>query len=94
MDDLTQRYYEAEMRYLREAGKEFAQAYPDAPLCSISISPARATLMSTSLRRFRLPDGPPAGKLDDDLPELTEGLVSLLWPIICVQSRRCRWWNC
>ena len=29
MDDLTQRYYEAEMRYLREAGKEFAQAYPD-----------------------------------------------------------------
>ncbi|MCZ0443199.1 type VI secretion system baseplate subunit TssF [Escherichia coli] len=26
MDDLTQRYYEAEMRYLREAGKEFAQA--------------------------------------------------------------------
>jgi len=29
MDDLTQRYFEAEMRYLREAGKEFAQAYPD-----------------------------------------------------------------
>ncbi|NYY74565.1 hypothetical protein DMH88_12010 [Escherichia coli] len=28
MDDLTQRYFEAEMRYLREAGKEFAQAYP------------------------------------------------------------------
>lgn len=26
MDDLTQRYFEAEMRYLREAGKEFAQA--------------------------------------------------------------------
>ena len=23
------RYYEAEMRYLREAGKEFAQAFPD-----------------------------------------------------------------
>jgi type VI secretion system protein ImpG len=26
MDDLTLRYYEAEMRYLREAGKEFARA--------------------------------------------------------------------
>ncbi|NNT87361.1 hypothetical protein HGT68_24870, partial [Escherichia coli] len=25
MDDLTLRYYEAEMRYLREAGKEFAR---------------------------------------------------------------------
>ena len=33
MDDLTQRYYEAEMRYLREAGKEFAQAYPDREMC-------------------------------------------------------------
>ncbi len=29
MDDLTQRYYEAEMHYLRKAGKEFSQAYPD-----------------------------------------------------------------
>ncbi|WP_410376128.1 type VI secretion system baseplate subunit TssF, partial [Enterobacter sp. CPE_E222] len=29
MDDLTLRYYEAEMRYLREAGKEFARAHPD-----------------------------------------------------------------
>ncbi len=28
MDDLTLRYYEAEMRYLREAGKEFARAHP------------------------------------------------------------------
>lgn len=26
MDDLTLRYFEAEMRYLREAGKEFARA--------------------------------------------------------------------
>lgn len=29
MDDLTLRYYEAEMRYLREAGKEFSRAHPD-----------------------------------------------------------------
>lgn len=29
MDDLTLRYYDAEMRYLREAAKEFAQAHPD-----------------------------------------------------------------
>ncbi|HHZ3818428.1 TPA: hypothetical protein ACWB72_005523, partial [Escherichia coli] len=26
MDDLTLRYFDAEMRYLREAGKAFAQA--------------------------------------------------------------------
>ncbi|TGB77615.1 hypothetical protein CRI67_07410 [Escherichia sp. E4702] len=29
MEDLTLRYYDAEMRYLREAAKEFAQSYPD-----------------------------------------------------------------
>ena len=28
-DNEILRYYEAEMRYLREAGKEFAQAFPD-----------------------------------------------------------------
>ena len=29
MDDLTLRYYDAEMRYLLEAGEEFAQAHPE-----------------------------------------------------------------
>ncbi|MGL4201277.1 MAG: type VI secretion system baseplate subunit TssF, partial [Enterobacter roggenkampii] len=29
MDDLTLRYFDVEMRYLREAGKEFAQTHPD-----------------------------------------------------------------
>ena len=29
MDNLTLRYFDAEMRYLREAGKEFAEAFPD-----------------------------------------------------------------
>ncbi len=41
MDDLTQRYYEAEMRYLREAVKSLHKRILIAPLCSISISPAR-----------------------------------------------------
>lgn len=29
MDDLTLRYFDAEMRYLREAGEKFALAHPD-----------------------------------------------------------------
>jgi hypothetical protein len=29
MEDLTLRYFDAEMRYLREAAKEFAQTHPD-----------------------------------------------------------------
>ena len=29
IDNLTLQYFDAEMRYLREAGKEFAEAFPD-----------------------------------------------------------------
>ncbi|WP_447853722.1 type VI secretion system baseplate subunit TssF [Enterobacter mori] len=29
MDDLTLRYYDAEMRYLLEVGEEFARAHPE-----------------------------------------------------------------
>ena len=29
MDDLTLRYYDAEMRYLLEAGEAFARAHPE-----------------------------------------------------------------
>lgn len=46
MDDLTQRYYEAEMRYLREAGKEFAQAYPDRAAMLNLDKPVARDLMS------------------------------------------------
>ena len=51
MDDLTLRYYEAEMRYLREAGKEFARAHPDRAAMLNLINPAPATLTwSASLK--------------------------------------------
>jgi len=80
-DSETLRYFEAEMRYLREAGKEFAQAFPD-----------RARMLNMD----RVGDGDPhvqhlcegfaflmgrlRHKLDDELPELTEGLMNMLWP--------------
>ena len=41
MDDLTLRYYDAEMRYLLEAGEEFARAHPEqaamTPLSSVCL---------------------------------------------------------
>lgn len=81
MDDLTQRYYEAEMRYLREAGKEFAQAYPDrAAMLNLDKPGARDPYVERLFEGFAFLMGRLREKLDDDLPELTEGLVSLLWP--------------
>ncbi|ABG70802.1 hypothetical protein ECP_2818 [Escherichia coli 536] len=76
MDDLTQRYYEAEMRYLREAGKEFAQAYPDrAAMLNLDKPGARDPYVERLFEGFAFLMGRLREKLDDDLPELTEGLV-------------------
>lgn len=81
MDDLTLRYYEAEMRYLREAGKEFSRAHPDrAAMLNLDKAGARDPYVERMFEGFAFLMGRLREKLDDDLPELTEGLVSLLWP--------------
>lgn len=81
MDDLTLRYYEAEMRYLREAGKEFARAHPDrAAMLNLDKPGARDPYVERLVESFAFLMGRLREKLDDSLPELTEGLVSLLWP--------------
>ena len=77
MDDLTQRYYEAEMRHLRKRAKNLRK-HPTVLRCLISINPATRSLGS-ACSRASLPMGPPARKAGRHLPELTEGLVSLLW---------------
>ena len=75
------RYYEAEMRYLREAGKEFAQAHPDrARLLNIDRVGERDPHVERLFEGFAFLLGRLRQKLDDELPELTEGLVSMLWP--------------
>jgi len=81
MDDLTLRYYEAEMRYLREAGKEFTRAHPDrASRLNLDKAGTGDPYVERLLEGFAFLMGRMREKLDDDLPELTEGLVSLLWP--------------
>ena len=81
MDNLTLRYFDAEMRYLREAGKEFAEAFPDrAALLNLDKPGAQDPYVERLFEGFAFLMGRLREKLDDDLPELTEGLVSLLWP--------------
>jgi type VI secretion system protein ImpG len=75
------RYYEAEMRYLREAGKEFAKAHPDrARMLNLDRVGDRDPYVERLHEGFAFLTGRLQQKLDDELPELTEGLVSLLWP--------------
>ncbi|WP_031359996.1 type VI secretion system baseplate subunit TssF [Caballeronia sordidicola] len=80
-DNEILRYYEAEMRYLREAGKEFAQAFPDrAKMLNIDRIGDRDPHVERLFEGFAFLVGRLRQKLDDELPELTEGLVSMLWP--------------
>jgi type VI secretion system protein ImpG len=75
------RYYEAEMRYLREAGKEFAQAFPDrARMLNLDRIGDRDPHVERLFEGFAFLMGRLRQKVDDELPELTEGLVSMLWP--------------
>lgn len=81
MDNLTLRYFEAEMRYLREAGKEFASAYPDrAAMLDLDKAGMPDPFVERLFEGFAFSMGRLREKIDDDLPEFTEGLVSLLWP--------------
>ncbi|UDQ79056.1 type VI secretion system baseplate subunit TssF [Erwinia rhapontici] len=81
MDDLTLRYYDAEMRYLLEAGEEFSRAHPDrAAMLNLDKSGARDPYVERLFEGFAFMMGRLREKLDDDLPELTEGLVTMLWP--------------
>ena len=75
------RYYEAEMRYLREAGREFARAYPDrARMLNLDRIGERDPHVERLFEGFAFLMGRLRHKLDDELPELTEGIVSMLWP--------------
>ncbi|OJB39296.1 type VI secretion protein ImpG [Burkholderia ubonensis] len=80
-DNEILRYYEAEMRYLREAGREFAHAFPDrARELGLDRGGERDPHVERLLEGFAFLMGRLRHKLDDELPELTEGLVSMLWP--------------
>ena len=80
-DDPVLRYYEAQMRYLRESGKEFANVHPDrARLLNLDRVGDRDPYVERLYEGFAFLTGRLRQKLDDELPELTEGLVSLLWP--------------
>ncbi|WP_208950370.1 type VI secretion system baseplate subunit TssF [Rahnella sp. ChDrAdgB13] len=81
MKDQTLRYFDAEMRYLRDAAKEFAQTHPDrAAMLDLDKAGTPDPYVERLFEGFAFSMGRLREKIDDDLPELTEGLVSMLWP--------------
>jgi len=71
-------YYQDELNYLRELGREFAAAYPETGqyLHEAGADPdVERLLEGTAFLTGRLRQ-----KLDDELPEFTHGLIETFWP--------------
>ena len=73
-------YYRGELEYLREAGKEFAEAHPDEArrlgLPGLGADPHVERL----LEGFAFLTARIRAKLEDELPELTDTLLGVLYP--------------
>jgi len=71
-------YYQEELAFLRELGREFAAAHPT--VAHMLESPGDDPDVERLLQGVAFLTGRVRQKLDDELPELFESMMSLLWP--------------
>ncbi len=71
-------YYQDELRYLRDVGPDFARANPE--IARYLADPGSDPDVDRLLEGVAFMCGRIRQKLDDELPELTASLMSLLWP--------------
>ena len=78
---MVEKFYEEELFYLYDSGKEFAKAHPDrAQFLNIDAVGDRDPYVERLFEGFAFLAARVREKLDDSFPELTEGLINLLWP--------------
>ncbi|HWT67769.1 MAG TPA: type VI secretion system baseplate subunit TssF [Pseudomonas sp.] len=88
-DNRTLEYFDAEMRYLLEAAREFAKDFPEiAAQLNLDKPGAPDASVEQLFQGFAFLMGRFREKLDDDFPELTESLVGMMWPqyLRCIPS--------
>ena len=74
-------YYREEHQYLDEAGKEFAEAHPQrARFLKLTQRDDRDPYVERLFEGFAFLTGRVRQKLDDELPEVTQSLLGLMWP--------------
>lgn len=71
-------YYQDELSYLREVGPEFARLHPD--MARVLADRGADPDVERILEGVAFLTGRIRQKLDDELPELTASMMSLLWP--------------
>ena len=78
---MIEKYYEEEMRYLHESGRQFAKAHPEqARFLNIDAVGDRDPYVERLFEGFAFLAARIREKLDDSFPELSEGMIDLLWP--------------
>ncbi|MGC9323799.1 MAG: type VI secretion system baseplate subunit TssF [Desulfomonilia bacterium] len=81
MDDSLLRYYERELTYFREMGSEFAKKYPKIA-ARLQLEPDKCEDPHTErlIEAFAFLCARIHRKIDDDFPEITESLLSIIYP--------------
>jgi type VI secretion system protein ImpG len=78
---MIEKYYEEEIRYLYESGRQFAKAHPDqARFLNIDAVGDRDPHVERLFEGFAFLAARIREKLDDSFPELSGGMIDLLWP--------------
>jgi len=79
-DDLLP-YYESELVFIRKLAQEFAAAHPQAA-ARLKLEPTRAAdpHVERLIEAFALLSGRVRRKLDDEFPELTDAILSVVYP--------------
>ena len=86
----SRRYFEGEMRYLHEAGKAFAEAHPEEARYLNADSVAdRDPYVERLFEGFAFLTGRIRERLDDEFPQYTEALLSLLYPHVLLPVPAC-----
>ena len=72
------KYYQDELLYLRELGREFSSAHPEA--ASFLAEPGSDPDVERLIEGFAFLTARVREKLDDELPEITHSLMEMFWP--------------
>lgn len=79
--EIDDRYYQEELRYLLEAGREYARMHPErARFLHLEDSRHRDPHVERLIEAVAFLTGRVHRRLDDDFPELTHSLLRLIWP--------------
>jgi len=88
MDDDFLSYYERELTFVREMGREFAKKYPKiAGRLLLESDKCEDPHTERLIEAFAFLSARIHRKIDDDFPEITQSLLNILYPITPTRSR-------